>query len=152
MPGKVNPVMSEMVIQVGAQVIGNDATVTFGGSFGNFELNTMLPVIAHNLLQSIDLLAAAARVFARRCVVGLEADVAKCVSNIERSLAMCTALAPVIGYDKAAKIAKIAHESGRTVREVAVEVSGLDKKTLDELLDPAKQTEPGHGLEGSAGG
>jgi fumarate hydratase, class II len=152
MPGKVNPVMSEMVLQVGAQVIGNDAAITFGASFGNFELNTMLPVIAHNLLESIDLLASAARVFARRCVAGLEADAAKCEANIERSLAMCTALAPVIGYDKAAKIAKVAFDSGRTVREVALETSGLDKAKLDELLDPAKQTEPGHGLESAAGG
>jgi fumarate hydratase class II len=152
MPGKVNPVMSEMVLQVGAQVIGNDAAVTFGGSFGNFELNTMLPVIAHNLLQSIDLLANAARVFARRCITGLEADAEKCESNIERSLAMCTSLAPVIGYDKAAKIAKVAYETGRTVREVALETSGLDKSKLDELLNPANQTEPGHGLETSAGG
>ncbi len=152
MPGKVNPVMSEMVIQVGAQVIGNDATITFGGTFGMFELNTMLPVIAYNLLQSIDLLAAASRVFARRCVAGLEADAAKCESNIERSLAMCTSLAPVIGYDKAAKIAKVAYETGRTVREVALETSGLRKEQLDELLDPAMQTEPGHGLGTSAGG
>jgi fumarate hydratase class II len=152
MPGKVNPVMSEMVLQVGAQVIGNDAAVTFGGSFGNFELKTMLPVIAHNLLQSIDLLANAARVFARRCITGLEADAEKCESNIERSLAMCTSLAPVIGYDKAAKIAKVAFETGRTVREVALETSGLDKSKLDELLNPANQTEPGHGLESSAGG
>jgi fumarate hydratase class II len=152
MPGKVNPVMSEMVIQVGAQVIGNDAAVAFGGAFGNFELNVMLPVITHNLLQSIDLLTSAARVFARRCVAGLEADAAKCEANIERSLAMCTALAPVIGYDKAAKIAKLAYDTGRMVREVALEISGLDKTRLDELLDPALQTEPGHGLEGSAGG
>jgi fumarate hydratase, class II len=142
MPGKVNPVMCEMVIQVGAQVIGNDAVVTFGGTFGNFELNTMLPVTAHNLLQSIELLASASRVFSRRCVAGLEADRDKCRSYIELSLAMCTALAPEIGYDQAAKIAKVAYDSGRTVREVAVEMSGLDRKKLDELLDPKKQTQP----------
>ncbi len=152
MPGKVNPVMSEMVIQVGAQVVGHEAAITFAASMGAFELNTMLPVIAYNLLLSIDLLTNASRVFARRCVAGLEADAAKCESNIERSLAMCTSLAPVIGYDKAAKIAKVAYETGRTVREVALETSGLDKAKLDELLDPAMQTEPGHGLEGSAGG
>ncbi|MDB6122807.1 MAG: fumarase, partial [Pedosphaera sp.] len=110
MPGKVNPVMCEMLIQVGAQVIGNDATITFGGTFGNFELNVMLPVMAHNLLEAIELLTSGSRVFARRCIVGLEADVAKCEGNIENSLAMCTSLAPVIGYDKAAKIAKIAYE------------------------------------------
>jgi fumarate hydratase class II len=151
MPGKVNPVMCEMVIQAGAQVLGNDAVVTFAGTFGNFELNTMLPVTAYNLLQAIELLTSASRVFARRCIVGLEADVEKCESNIERSLAMCTALAPEIGYDKAAKIAKLAYETGRTVREVALEISGLDKKKLDKLLDPKSQAELGAG-PGTAGG
>jgi fumarate hydratase, class II len=145
MPGKVNPVMCEMVIQVGAQVIGNDAVITMSGAFGNFELNVMLPVIAYNLLQSIELLTNASRVFARRCVTGLDADAARSECNIERSLAMATALAPVVGYDQAAQIAKIAHETGRTVREVALELSGLDKARLDELLDPVKQTEPRHG-------
>src|SRR6185312_1636415 len=152
MPGKVNPVMCEMLIQAGAQVIGNDAVVTFAGTFGNFELNTMLPVTAHNLLQAIELLTSASRVFARRCITGLEADAAKCEANIEQSLAMCTALAPEIGYDKAAKIAKIAYESGRTVREVALEMSGLEKKKLDDLLDARSQTEPGTGAGMSAGG
>jgi fumarate hydratase class II len=151
MPGKVNPVMCEMVIQVGAQVIGNDAVITFSGTYGAFELNTMLPVAAYNLLQSIDLMTSASRVFSRRCVAGLEADVLKCESNVEKSLAMCTALAPVIGYDSAAKIAKRAYETGRTVREVALEVSGLDKAKLDELLDPRSQTEPGQG-SGIGGG
>lgn len=152
MPGKVNPVMSEMVIQVGAQVIGNDAAVTFSGTYGCFELNTMMPVAAHNLLQSIELLTSASRVFARRCVSGLEADAQKCEGNIEQSLAMCTALAPVIGYDKAAKIAKVAYESGRTVREVAIETSGLDKNKIAELLDARSQTEPGTGVGMAAGG
>ena len=90
MPGKVNPVMCEMVIQVGAQVIGNDAAIAFAGTFGNFELNIMLPVAAYNLLQAIDLLAAASRLFGCRCVLGLEADREKCEGNIERSLALCT--------------------------------------------------------------
>ena len=152
MPGKVNPVMCEMLIQVGAQVIGNDAVITFGGTFGNFELNVMLPVIAHNLLQAIELLTSGSRVFANRCIKGLEADVAKCEGNIENSLAMCTSLAPVIGYDKAAKIAKLAYESGRTIRQVALEVSGLDKARLDQLMDARSQTEPGTGAGGSAGG
>ena len=138
MPGKVNPVMCEMLIQVSAQVIGNDAAITFGGTFGNFELNTMLPVIAWNLLQSIELLTNASRVFTRRCVNGLEADVLRCESNVERSLAMTTALVPVIGYDQAARIAKVASETNRTVKEVALEISGLDQKTLDELLDPRR--------------
>ena len=140
MPGKVNPVMSEMLIQVGAQVIGNDAAVTFGGTYGNFELNTMMPVVAFNLLQSIELLANGARVFARRCVAGLQANVEACAATIERSLAMCTALAPVIGYDKSAKIAKVASDTGRTVREVAYELSGLSKDKVNELLEPRKQT------------
>jgi fumarate hydratase class II len=140
MPGKVNPVMCEMLIQTGAQVLGNDATVTFAGTFGNFELNTMLPVTAYNLLQSIELLTSASRVFAARCISGLEADRAKCEGNIEQSLAMCTALAPVIGYDQAAKIAKLAFESGRTVRQVAGEISGLPPARLNELLNPAAQT------------
>jgi len=132
-----------MVIQVGAQVIGNDAAITFSGTFGAFELNTMMPVTAYNLLQAIDLLAAACRVFTTRCVSGLEADREKCESNVEKSLAMCTALAPEIGYDKAARIAKKAYESGRTIREVALEISGLDKQQLDRLLDARSQTEPG---------
>lgn len=142
MPGKVNPVMCEMVIQVGAQVIGNDAVITASGTFGAFELNTMLPVTAYNLLQPIDLLTAACRVFTKRCISGLEADREKCESNVEKSLAMCTALAPEIGYDNAARIAKTAYESGRTIREVALESSGLDQQTLDRLLDPCSQTEP----------
>src|SRR5439155_5772608 len=136
MPGKVNPVMCEMLIQVCAQVIGNDTVISFGGSFGNFELNVMMPVIAYNLLQSISLLSNGMRTFARRCVAGLQADAEKCQSNIERSLAMCTALAPVIGYDNAARIAKIAAESNRTVREVAAEISGLEPDVLNSLLDP----------------
>jgi len=143
MPGKVNPVICEMVIQVGAQVIGNEAVISFSSTQGAFELNTMLPVTAYNLLQAIDLLSKASTVFARRCVIGLQADAKKCESNLEQSLAMCTALAPVIGYDAAAKIAKVAYESGRTVREVAREISGLDEKKIAELLDPASQTEPG---------
>jgi fumarate hydratase class II len=143
MPGKVNPVMCEMLIQVGAQVIGNDAAVSSGGTFGNLELNVMMPVMAHNLLESIELLTHGSRVFTQRCVIGLEADAERCESAIEQSLAMCTALAPAIGYDQAAKIAKTAFETGRTVREVALEKSGLDREKLDQLLDPKKQTQPG---------
>jgi fumarate hydratase class II len=143
MPGKVNPVMCEMVLQVCAQVLGNDAAVSFSGSFGNFELNVMMPVMAHNLLESIELLATASEVFARRCVAGLEVDKEKCKNNLELSLSNCTILAPVIGYDKAAKIAKVAYETNRTIRQVALEISGLDQARLDVLLDPAKQTEPG---------
>ncbi len=142
MPGKVNPVMCEMVVQVAAQVAGNEAVVALSATAGAFELNTMLPVTAYNLLQAIALLAAASRVFARRSIAGLEADRKRCESYLEQSLAMATALAPVVGYDQAAKIAKVAYESSRSVREVAREISGLDKPTLDRLLEPRRQTEP----------
>jgi fumarate hydratase, class II len=143
MPGKVNPVMCEMLLQVCAQVVGNDAVITLSGSLGNFELNVMMPVMAHNLLQAVELLATASAVFSRRCVAGLEADREKCRGNLELSLSNCTVLAPAIGYDQAAKIAKIAFQTNRTVREVAAEISGLDPARLHDLLDPAKQTEPG---------
>ena len=139
MPGKVNPVMCEMLMQVGAQVVGNDTSVTFAASHGNFELNVMMPVIAHNLLQSISLLANGSQVFARRCVAGLEANRERCESEVEQSLAMCTSLAPLIGYDKAAEIAKKAHQTGRTVREVAIEMSGLTPVQLNKALDPKTQ-------------
>ena len=152
MPGKVNPVMCEMMLQVCAQVLGNDAAITFSGSFGNFELNVMLPVIAHNLLESIELLTTASQVFARRCVAVLEAEREKCKQNLELSLANCTVLAPVIGYDKAAKIAKIAFETNRTVRAVAEEISGLDKATLEKLLDPASQTFPNPEVNAASAG
>ncbi len=144
MPGKVNPVMCEMVIQVGAHVIGNDAAITFGGAFGNLELNTMMPVIGYNLLQTIDLLCKATEVFARRCVRDLDADEARCRHNLEHSLAGATALAPAIGYDKTAKIVKVATESGRTLKDVAKELSGLDAATLEKLLHPS---EPADGKE-----
>jgi fumarate hydratase, class II len=140
MPGKVNPVLCETMLQVGMQVFGNETVVALAGASGNFELNTMMPVLAYNLLQAIELLANSSRVFARRCVSGLEADALRCQSNVERRLAMGTALVPAIGYDKAVQIVKAAAESGRTVREVAPEMSGLDKATLERLLDPARQT------------
>jgi len=143
MPGKVNPVMAESLIQVCAQVVGNDAAVTLGGLCGNFELNVMMPLLAHNLLQSVALLASASRQFSERCVEGLEADRRRCESLIEQSLAMCTALAPVIGYDRAAQIAKQAYETGRTVREVACAEGVLDEAELERLLEPRPMTEPG---------
>lgn len=142
MPGKVNPVMAEMLMQACAQVVGNDGAVAFSASHGNFELNVMMPVIARNLLESITLLARGSGVFARRCVAGLEANAERCQGNIEQSLAMCTSLAPLIGYDRAAEIAKQAHASGRTVREVAREVSGLDEPALAQALNPERQTSP----------
>lgn len=143
MPGKVNPVIPEAVCQVAAQVIGNDLTITIGGQFGNFELNVMMPVKGHNLLQSIDLLGKSSQVFADKCIKGIKADRKRCEEMIEKSLAMCTSLAPVIGYDHAAKIAKEAYETGKTVREVALEKKVLPAEKLKKLLDPWSMTEPG---------
>lgn len=151
MPGKVNPVIAESVTMVCAQVIGNDVTVTVGGQAANFELIVMLPVMAYNLLQSIELLATAANNFAAKCIEGIKANEARCQSLIEESLAMCTALAPEIGYEAAAKLAKEAYKSGKTVRGVAKEQKVLPEKRLNELLDPWRMTEPG-GPIGSAGG
>lgn len=151
MPGKVNPVIAESVTMVCAQVIGNDLTVTIGGQAGNFELIVMLPVMAYNLLQSIELLAAASNNFAAKCIEGITANEERCKSLIEQSLAMCTALAPEIGYEAAAKLAKEAYRSGKTVREVAREHQVLTETRLNELLDPWRMTEPG-GPVGSAGG
>jgi fumarate hydratase class II len=135
MPGKVNPVIPEAVIQVAAQVIGNDAAITVSGQAGNFELNTMMPVIAHNLLQSIDLLAAAAFVLAEKCVEGISANREACAAFIERSLAMATGLVPRLGYDRAAAVAKAAYDSGKTVRAVLAEGKILTPAEIDKLLD-----------------
>jgi len=144
MPGKVNPVISEAMLMVVARVIGNDATISVGGLMGGtFELNVMKPVIAACLIESIELLAAASNVFTTKCVNGIEADENRCEEMIERSLAMCTALVPEIGYDKAADIAKVAFKTGRTVREVAIETSGLTKEQIAAMLDPRSQTERG---------
>jgi fumarate hydratase class II len=143
MPGKVNPVIAESVCQAAAQVIGYDATIALCGLSGNFELNVMMPVMAYDLLQSIHLLAASADNFTRLCLAGLTADEARCRSMIEQSLAMCTALAPVIGYDNAAAVAKEAYRTGKTVREVAKARNLLPDKKLEDLLDPWRMTEPG---------
>ncbi len=151
MPGKVNPVIAESVTMVCAQVIGNDVTITVGGQAGNFELLVMLPVMAYNLLQSIELLATASGNFAARCIEGIQANEQRCKDSIEGSLAMCTALAPEIGYDAAAKIAKEAHKTGKTVRQVAKEQKILSEARLEELMDPWRMTKPG-GPVGSAGG
>ena len=142
MPGKINPVICESMIQVCAQVIGNDTAITIGGMGGVFELNLMLPVIAHNLLQSIDILNGACNMFKVKLVDNLEADEKACADYIEGSLAMCTSLAPVIGYDKAAHLAHIAYETGKTVREVAMEENILPEDELKRLLDPASMTGP----------
>jgi fumarate hydratase class II len=154
MPGKVNPVMSEMMLQVAAQVIGNDATIAFAASGlgSSFELNVMMPVMAYNLLQSIELLSRGARVFADRCVNGIEANRDRCESLVEQSLAMCTSLAPIIGYDKAADIAKEAFKTGKTVRQIARERKLLDDAALDKALDPRRMTQPQADMIGSGGG
>lgn len=135
MPGKVNPVIPETVIQVAAQVIGNDAAVTFGGQGGVFQLNVMLPLIAYNLLQSIDLLQTVVTRFVERCVQGITANEERCRSFIEQSLAMSTALVPVIGYEKSAEISKKAYQLGKTVREVALAESVLAEEELHRILD-----------------
>jgi fumarate hydratase class II len=143
MPGKVNPVIPEAVTMIAAQVIGNDVTITIGGQSGNFELNVMKPVIAFNLLQSIHLLSTGSEVLAEKCVDGLKADRERSKEMVERSLAMVTSLAPRIGYDKASEIAKEAHQTGRTVRELAVEKKVLSEEELEQALDPWSMTEGG---------
>jgi fumarate hydratase class II len=150
MPGKVNPVMCEALMMVCAQVIGNDGCVTWSGANGNFELNVMMPVMAHNLLESIRLLANACDVFGEKCVRGIEANEERCRELVELSMAMVTSLAPKIGYDRAAEIAKESARSGRTVREICLEKKVLPIDELERALDPAGMTEPGG--EGSAGG
>lgn len=142
MPGKVNPVMSEMLTMVCARVMGNHTTVTIGGMNGNFELNVYLPVMADALLASIGLLANGSSTFATRCVQGLEADVAVCEDSVERNLAICTSLAPVIGYDQAAAISKEAFKTGKTVREVALAQGVLSEEELARLLEPLAMTRP----------
>jgi fumarate hydratase class II len=142
MPGKVNPVMSEMLTMVCCQVFGNDVAVNMGGQGGNFELNVYLPVMVHNLLQSIDILANGAKTFATQCVDGIVANEDKCRETVERNLAICTALAPAIGYDKAAAISKEAFKTNRNVRDVATEWAVLPADELAALLDPRKMTEP----------
>jgi len=143
MPGKVNPVIAESLLMACAQVIGHDATITWCCAAGNFELNVMMPVMAYDLLESIALLAAGSRNFSRRAIQGLEANNDRASGFVEQSLAMCTVLAPVIGYEKAASIAKEAYRTGRTVREVARETSGIPEDRLNELLDPRSQTGSG---------
>jgi fumarate hydratase, class II len=149
MPGKVNPVIVESLTMVVARVVGNDATIAFGQTGSFLELNVMLPVTAAAMLESIQLLAAATANFSERCIEGLTAT-DRGPQLVEQGLMLATALAPVIGYDEAAKLAKEAHRSGRTIRELAVE-RGMDPDELDRLLDPAAMTEPGLG-GGPAGG
>jgi len=142
MPGKVNPVMAESLAQVCAQVIGNDAAIAFGGASGLLDLNVMLPMMAHNLLESERLLANVSQVFADKCIVGLTANREKCAEQIEWSMSMVTSLAPVIGYEKAAEIAKQAVAERKTVRELCKEMNILPEAELDKLLDPASMLHP----------
>jgi fumarate hydratase class II len=139
MPGKVNPVIAESLLMVCAQVIGFDATIAWCGAAGNLELNVMMPVMAYDVLQSIELLAAGSENFARRLIKGLEADSEKAAGFVENSLAMATAMAPEIGYEKAAALVKEAHATGKTIREIARAKSGIALERLKELLDPASQ-------------
>lgn len=134
MPGKVNPVVPEAVLQVCAQVIGHDSAITLGGQAGNFELNVMLPVIAYDLLQSIRWLGEAASVLAEKCVKGITVNVDRCASYLEQSLALATPLVPFIGYDRAASLAKKAFETGKTIREEALEEKVLPQEEIDRIL------------------
>ncbi|MDX6481557.1 MAG: fumarate hydratase, class [Gaiellaceae bacterium] len=143
MPGKVNPVMPEVVTQVAAQVIGNDAAITIGGMQGHFELNVFVPLLAKNVLESVKLLASACRLFAEKCVDGIEANRENCERYAELTLSAATALNPYIGYDKAAEIVKESASSGRSLREVARE-KGVEDAVLDEALDYRKMARP-HG-------
>ena len=143
MPGKVNPVMCESVLQVAAHVFGCDATITICGQAGNFELNVMMPVMTLRLLEAIEFTANVVKAFTEKCIVGIEANEERCKAMVEQSLAMVTALAPVIGYDNAAKIAKEAFTTGKTVREVALARKILAPEKLSKILDPWRMTEPG---------
>ncbi len=134
MPGKVNPVIPEAVIQVAYQVMGNDTAIVLAGQSGNFELNVTLPLMAHNLIQSIGLLSGAVRMLADKCVQGLEADTEQCEAYIEISLALVTALVPSIGYDRAADLAKKAYETGQTIRQVALALKVLPEEQINDLL------------------
>lgn len=151
MPGKVNPVMSEAVMQVCCKVMGNDATVTWAAAnLSNFELNVGMPVIAVSMLESIRLLANVADVFRQRCIEGITANKDRCLELVEYSMAMVTSLAPLIGYDRAAEIAKESAQSGRTVREICLEWKVLPEDELEKALDPVEMTKPGG--HGSGGG
>jgi fumarate hydratase class II len=150
MPGKVNPVICESVMQVCARVVGNDTTVTWAAANGNFELNVMMPVLADAMLESLRLLANVANVFREKCISGIRANVARCNELVEYSMAMVTSLVPFIGYDRAAEIAKESARTGRTVREICRERQVLPEAELNRALDPVEMTKPGG--EGAAGG
>jgi fumarate hydratase class II len=142
MPGKVNPVIPEAVCQVVAQVVGNDATIAFGGSAGTFELNVMLPVIGRNMLESVRILATVSRLLADRCIAGIEPDIERCRRMAESSPAIATALNPLLGYETVADIVKDSLRSGRTIREVVLERGLVDAATLERVLDVDRMTRP----------
>ena len=146
----MNPVICESVMMVCTQVIGADTTITWAGATGNLDLNVMMPVMAHNLLCSIRLLGNAADMFAEKCVSGIAANKERCAELVELSMAMVTSLAPKIGYDRAAEIAKESVKTGKTVREISLEQKVLPETELKAALDPIAMTEPGG--EGSGGG
>jgi fumarate hydratase, class II len=150
MPGKVNPVLCESVMQVCAQVFGNDVAVCWGGANGNLELNVMMPVMAYNTLESIRLLSNVVRAFQDKCVSGIVANRERCQELVEWSMAMVTSLAPIIGYDRAAEIAKESAKTGKTVRQICRESQVLPEAELIRALDPIEMTKPGG--EGAAGG
>jgi fumarate hydratase class II len=150
MPGKVNPVICESVMMVCSQVIGADTTITWAAANGNLDLNVMMPVIAHNLLESVRILGNVADIFAEKCVSGITANRERCKELIELSMAMVTSLAPKIGYDRAAEIAKESARTGKTVRQISLEKKVLPEAELNAALDPVAMTEPGG--EGGAGG
>jgi fumarate hydratase class II len=150
MPGKINPVICEATMMVSAQVIGNDTSVTIGAQMGNFELNVMLPVIAHNLLQSIELLAKTSEVLADKAMAGFTVNTERIAGLVERNPIMVTALNAIIGYELGAKVAKKAYAENRPVKEVAAELTDLTAEQLDELLDPLSLTEGG--IKGGGGG
>ena len=142
MPGKVNPVIAESVMMICAQVIGYDVTVSVCNQAGNFELNVMMPAMVYSLLESIEIMTNGVRNFEERCIQGLEVNVQRCEALIEQSMSMVTSLAPIIGYDKAAEIAKTSHKTGKTVRELCVEQNVLPDEELQRALDPRSMTEP----------
>ncbi len=143
MPAKVNPVMAEMLNMVCFQVMGNDLCVLLSGQAGQLELNVMMPVIAHNLFGSMDILIAAMTAFTERCVVGIVANAERAAAWLERNAILVTALNPVIGYEKGAEVAKEAMATGRTIREVVLEKELLSEEEVDRLLDIRSMTEPG---------
>ena len=142
MPGKVNPTQCEALTMVCAQVFGNDATVAFAGSQGNFQLNVYKPVMAHNVLESIELLSDACHSFTTHCAIGIEPAQEKIDENLKKNLMLVTALTPAIGYDKAAEIAKKAHASGATLRETALALGYVTADEYDKLVQPAQMTRP----------